>query len=423
MQLSHFTVIPRFGRFDGFLCQVVTQHVQRVHRMHALTPPFRIGRFTLAAGQVVRPPGIETGQVDEVVTHHLQRLGDGLIAQLAEEQVVVHTTALHALHQALHQRHVVLFRGGQAQTPAHQVQVVCLVQRQEQAQRLLERFDFDHRGQRLGQRTQVPVGDRDLVGVTVAATVVGVVADEVGVEIVEEGVRAEVEGDAEDRHVVGVHHPMAEAIGLPQGDQLCIALDDGAEHGQIRLHGIAAFGVVLLQHMVDQHALLFRLPGVVEVFEMPETHMALRQAGEHRRAFAGFAPHRGAGADHAQCPAAGNAQGVQGLGSEELADRGAQHGAAVAHARIGRLSGALEVQVPVLALVIQHFGQQQAAAITQAWVIGAELMAGIDHSPRVGLFPQLLATEQLGENRQLCLGRVEVEQRHGRLARYHQARV
>ncbi|MNC61221.1 hypothetical protein D3C75_1111510 [compost metagenome] len=120
---------------------------------------------------------------------------------------------------------------------------------------------------------------------------------------------------------------------------------------------------------------------------MPETHMALRQAGEHGRAFAGFAPHRGARADHAQCPAAGNAQGVQGLGGEELADRGAQHGAAVAHARVGRLPGALEVQVPVLALVIQHFGQQQAAAITQARVVGAELMAGIDHRPRVGLFP------------------------------------
>ncbi|MNG30686.1 hypothetical protein D3C84_1163480 [compost metagenome] len=75
MQPSHFTVVPRFGRFDGFLCEIVAQHVQRVHRMHALTSPDGIIRFALAAGQVVRPPSVETGQVDEVVAYHLQRLG------------------------------------------------------------------------------------------------------------------------------------------------------------------------------------------------------------------------------------------------------------------------------------------------------------------------------------------------------------
>ncbi|MNC59620.1 hypothetical protein D3C75_1094410 [compost metagenome] len=50
-------------------------------------------------------------------------------------------------------------------------------------------------------------------------------------------------------------------------------------------------------------------------------------------------------------------------------------------------------------------------------------MAGINHRPRVGLFPQFVAAEQFGEHRQLGLGGVEVEQGHGRLARYHQARV
>ncbi|MCY1446992.1 hypothetical protein D9M71_635900 [compost metagenome] len=77
----------------------------------------------------------------------------------------------------------------------------------------------------------------------------------------------------------------------------------------------------------------------------------------------------------------------------------------------------------MLASVVEHLGQQQATAITQAWVVGAELVAGIDHRPWVGLFPQLVAAKQLGEHRQLGLGRVEVEQGHGRLARYHQARV
>ncbi|MNP27416.1 hypothetical protein D3C76_1203260 [compost metagenome] len=125
---------------------------------------------------------------------------------------------------------------------------------------------------------------------------------------------------------------MAEAIGLPAGDQFGVALDDGAEHGQVRLFVVTAFGVVLLQHMVDQHTLLLGLFGVVEILEMAETHVALRHAGKHGRAFPGFAPHRGAGADHTQRPAAGYAEGVQGFGGKEFADRRAQHGAAVAHA-------------------------------------------------------------------------------------------
>ncbi|MNO62825.1 hypothetical protein D3C76_535060 [compost metagenome] len=267
------------------------------------------------------------------------------------------------------------------------------------------------------------MGDGHLVGVAVAATVVGVVADEVGVEVVEEGVRAEVEGDAEDRHVVGVHHAVAEAIRLPAGDQFGIALDDGAEHGQVGLLGLTAFGIVLFQHVVDQHALLLGLLGVVEVLEMTETHMALRQARQHGRAFTGFAPHRGAGTDYAQCPAGSDTQGVQGLGGEKLANRRAQHGAAVTHAGVGCLAGALEVQVPVFACVVEHFGQQQATAVAQTRVVRAELVAGINHRPRVGLFPQFVAAEQLGEHRQVGLGGVEVEQGHGRLARYHQARV
>ncbi|MNN66430.1 hypothetical protein D3C81_1820060 [compost metagenome] len=97
------------------------------------------------------------------------------------------------------------------------------------------------------------------------------------------------------------------------------------------MFGVTAFGVVLLKDMVDQHALLLGLLGVVEILEMAETHMALRQAREHGGAFAGFTPHRGAGADHAQRPAAWDTQCVQGFRGKEFAYRRAQHGAAIAH--------------------------------------------------------------------------------------------
>ena len=89
--------------------------------MHALAPAFGVGGFTLAAGQVILAPGVEPGQVDEVIAHHLEGIGHGLVAKPAEEQGVVHAAALHALQQALHQGHVTVLGCGEAQAPTHQI--------------------------------------------------------------------------------------------------------------------------------------------------------------------------------------------------------------------------------------------------------------------------------------------------------------
>ncbi|MNE62185.1 hypothetical protein D3C80_1574530 [compost metagenome] len=77
----------------------------------------------------------------------------------------------------------------------------------------------------------------------------------------------------------------------------------------------------------------------------------------------------------------------------------------------------------MLAFVVEHFGQQQAAAIAQARVVGAELVAGVDHRAWVGLFPEFLAAEHFGEQGRFGLGWVQVEQGHGRRACHHQAWV
>ncbi|MDT4858272.1 hypothetical protein FQZ97_927330 [compost metagenome] len=151
--------------------------------------------------------------------------------------------------------------------------------------------------------------------------------------------------------------------------------------------------------------------------------MAARQAQEHGPGLAGFPVYRGAGAGHAQGAAGGDAEGVQVLAGEEFANRAAQHCAAITHARVGGLPRALEVQVPVLAGVIDHLAQQQAAAIAQSWVVDAELMPGIDHGPRFGLGPELVPGEQLGEHLAIGLGRIQVEQRHGRRACHYQMRL
>lgn len=183
-----------------------------------------------------------------------------------------------------------------------------LVEGQEQVEAGAQFVHFHQWRQRLGQGGQVPMGDRYLVAEGVAAGVVGVVADVIGVEIVEEGVGPVVEGNAEDRHVVGVHHPVAEAIGLPAGDEFGVALDDLAEHRRVWPLGCVAVGEVVFQNERRQLFQLVVLAGVVEVFEVTEAHVAGRQAQQRRRAFLLLAPDRRARTDHAERPAAGNAQ-------------------------------------------------------------------------------------------------------------------
>ncbi len=78
--------------------------------------------------------------------------------------------------------------------------------------------------------------------VRVAAMLVAVVADVIGVEGVDEAVRAVVDRQAEDRHVVGVQHAMAETDALPLRDQACGAARHLLEQFQVGLLAVAASG-------------------------------------------------------------------------------------------------------------------------------------------------------------------------------------
>ncbi len=410
VELAHFAVVPLLGCLDGTLGQVVAQDVAGVHGVHALAPLGRLATVAGGALAVVGGPGVEAGEVDELVAQYGHGLLGRVFAEAAEEVGVVHRAGLHQLQQALHPVGVVVFGTGQAEAAAHQVQPVGLVQGQEQPEGFAQ-FVHLHLGREgLGEGGEVPVGDGHLVAEAVAAAVVGVVADVVGVEVVEEGVGAEVEGDAEDRHVVGVHHAVAEAVGLPAGDEFGVALDDVAEHRRPGALMVLQVGEVAGQDVLAEGLQLLVLAGVVEVFEVAEAHVAGRHAQQGGAGFAAFAVDRGAGADHAQGAAAGDAEGVQVFAGEEFADGAAQHGAAVAHARVGGLPGALEVQVPVLAGLVDHFAQQQAAAVAEARVVGAELVAGIDHGPGRGVGPEAVPAEQFGEQRAVGFGRVQVQQ-------------
>ncbi len=111
------------------------------------------------------------------------------------------------------------------------------------------------------------------------------VADEARIEVVKEGVGAEIEGDAEDRHIVGVHHAVAEAVGLPARDQRGGALEHRAEERMERLGMFQQLGKVRLDDVLQQLLQFGMLAGVVEEFEVAEAHMAGGQAQQHGTAF------------------------------------------------------------------------------------------------------------------------------------------
>ena len=104
MQFAHRFVVALLGGVDGLLGQIVAQHIQRVDRVHA-GAACGLGYRSCAggAGAVVGGPLIEAGQIDKVVTQAGHGLLGSLLAQLAEEQRVIHRAALHQLQQALHQ--------------------------------------------------------------------------------------------------------------------------------------------------------------------------------------------------------------------------------------------------------------------------------------------------------------------------------
>lgn len=76
----------------------------------------------------------------------------------------------------------------------------------------------DELAEGFAEADEVPPYYAGLVAVGVAEAVVVVVGSVGGVEVVEEGKGAEVEGEACERGVVGVEDAVCEAVGLPVSD-------------------------------------------------------------------------------------------------------------------------------------------------------------------------------------------------------------
>ena len=91
---------------------------------------------------------------------------------------------------------------------------------------------FDQTGKGLAQTKEVPVSDLGLLGVAVATLVIGVVTDVLGIKCVHELKGAVINGQPQNAHVVGVHHPMTKAHPLPLRHELRIALGTQGQKSQ-----------------------------------------------------------------------------------------------------------------------------------------------------------------------------------------------
>ena len=200
------------------LGQVVAQDVFGVYLAHGVFP-FVVGAgFFLQAGFVALQPFVCHASVCKQVPHW----GVAVAVQVGdatEEAGVVHPVFVQHAEGVHDQGHVCIVGFFQPELGLHVVLEALVVGGFIAAEAFAHGVFFHDRQQGVGQVMAVGEADLGLAVVGVAAFVVGMVADEAGVEVVQEGVGAVVEGVADDGHVVAVHHSMAEADGLPVGNQ------------------------------------------------------------------------------------------------------------------------------------------------------------------------------------------------------------
>ena len=187
---------------------------------------------------------------------------------------------------------------------------------------------------------------------------------------------------------------MAEAHGLPIRDHRRGVHGGRAQHIGIRQRRVATGRQLGVDDEVGELLQRGGLSVMREMLEVPEADEARRDARDDRGALDRLAPHRQHRAGDAQRARGGNAEPGHRLGAQEFSDRRAQHGAAVAHARIGREPRAFELQLHRPG-GRRDLAEQQRAAVAELPGPDAELVAAADARKRLHAGPQGVATEDL----------------------------
>ena len=140
---------------------------------------------------------------------------------------------------------------------------------------------------------EVPLRDRGLVAVGVAAAVVDRAEHRRRIEGVHERARAVVDRLARDRHVVGVHHAVDEPDEHPPGHQRGLGVDDAlVEARGTGSSASAASRVVARDRVVGQPRAERRVAGARGVLERADPQVARRDPRQHRAGQHGLAHDR-----------------------------------------------------------------------------------------------------------------------------------
>ncbi len=286
----------------------------------------RLASIEAGARTVHRPPlrGLAAEPVEE---HRLPAQGLAALVQRRQAQA--------------HQRLVGLgIAGRQAKARQQGLGQGCAIGLAEAVERGDQRLVLGQQGQAGGQLLQAPEHLAGLATIGIEAALVEIGRREAEVVARQEPIGAVVEALASEVQVVGVQHPVHEAGRHPgrgePGQGLSGRLHQA--YGPRRPLQGQEVGVIVFRHMVDQPGQVVGAAFIGVALEGPDADMAVRQAGQHRRAGGArfvMASQGLAGLEHGEGATGGNAQGLQHLGRQHLAHRALERQAPVAAARPG----------------------------------------------------------------------------------------
>ncbi len=146
-----------------------------------------------------------------------------------------------------------------------------------------------------------------------------------------------------------------------------------------------------------------------EELKRADTDMAGGDAGEHGAGKRGFPVDGFAGGGDGERARGGHAERVHGFAQDVFAEDGAERGFTITAAGERGAAGAFELDVAALANGIDHFAEQDGAAVAELRDEVAELVAGVGLGQGLGAGGSVVSGEDLGADRRIERGGVEAE--------------
>ena len=193
----------------------------------------------------------------------------------------------------------------------------------------------------------------------------------------------------------------------PLRDQPRLAFGDAFEQGEEAARRADEAGVVAGDRVLGELAHALGIAAGSEELERADTDVARRDARQHRAGQHRLAQHRLAGGDDGERARGRNAERMHRLADEDLAQHRPDRRLAVAAARERRPARAFQSDVAPLAGAVDHFAEQDGAAVAELRREAAELMAGVGLRDRLGAFGHLVAGEDIRAGRAGQRGNVE----------------